>query len=327
VRRAVLSGLGVLLLLVAAAGVAYPLWWQHRQSTVGRREVLALARAGGSGCSVSTPPGPGILRIPSLSVVAPVVQGVSDATLAVSVGHFPGSPWPGERGTAILEAHDVGYFASNSSLVAGDLVTYETGCRVDTYRVVRKDVLHPGQAIPSPGRRALALVSCWPTDALWFTSSRLVVTAELVSVGEAVPGSDPLSATVPSVPGLPPGVPAPPDLLDTGWLAGTFTLTGSPALDWKDGPQPLAWQDGALAAFSAARQGVLGHKPWLAELAPGVTVPHAIAGHYADNPVNVTEEVDGTAVVHMTVATVVGGAPVSVTVAPVHGVLLVVGAT
>jgi sortase A len=146
-RRAVLAGLGVLLLLVAAAGVAYPLWWQHRQSTVGRREVLSLARVDASGCSVSTAPGPGILRIPSLSVVAPVVQGVSDATLAVSVGHFPTSPWPGERGISVLEAHDVGYFASNSSLAAGDLVTYETGCRVDTYRVVRQDVLHPGQVI------------------------------------------------------------------------------------------------------------------------------------------------------------------------------------
>ncbi|MHB1717787.1 MAG: hypothetical protein ACYCV5_10740 [Acidimicrobiales bacterium] len=42
---------------------------------------------------------------------------------------------------------------------------------------------------------------------------------------------------------------------------------------------------------------------------------------------NVTEQVDGTAVAQMTVATIVGGVPVSITVAPVHGVLRVIAAT
>jgi sortase (surface protein transpeptidase) len=56
------------------------------------------------------------LEIPSLGVRAPVLQGLSDSVLNVAAGHDPASPWPGDVGESIIEAHDVSYFARISAL-------------------------------------------------------------------------------------------------------------------------------------------------------------------------------------------------------------------
>lgn len=290
VRRLVLGGLGVLLLLAAAAGTAYPLWWQHRQDRVGGAEVRSLQRAtsreasqrslvagGASSCTAVS--GPGVLRIVPTDVVAPVEPGVSQQVLATSVGHVPSTPWPGQPGLAILEAHDVGYFAQNNSLRPGDRLTYTSGCATWTYQVSGKTIEQPGQAIRQPNSAAsLALISCWPTDALWWTSHRLVVLATLVgaalvqrapATATDAPAGKPSSTSVaaPStVAGLPPGVPGgQPNVFDY-IHAGTLNITGSPAATFTSSPLPLDWLTAALDALAAYRQGTELQASWVSTL-------------------------------------------------------------
>ncbi len=313
----------MLLLLGAVVGVAYPLWWQHRQTIEGSREIHGLAGTTASGCAGMASAGPGVLRIPAVAVVAPVVEGTSAAVLAISVGHESSSPWPGERGTSVLEAHDVGYFASNQLLRPGDIVTYTRACRTYRYRVVEHYILRPGDTIPSPGASGLVLDSCWPTDALWFTPSRLIVTAVLTGVHSDKPVATSVAPT-PLVPQLPRGVPTPPNLFNEGWLAGTLSLTGTPALAWKDGPAPLAWESVGLRAFSALRMAEQTKASWLSLLAPGLTPPLILGGDYASGtPMDVTEEVRGTSVHSVTITTRIQGVQVSVTSTPVAGKLRV----
>jgi sortase A len=277
-RRGLLALLGVGLLGLASVGVAYPLWWQHRQQVVGGASVRVLearseASAGLQDCGA--PDGAGVLRIPATGVVAPVEQGLGQGILATAVGHLPSSPWPGQPGLAVVEAHDVGYFGANDQLRPGDLVSYQAGCAVATFEVLGHRIERPGEPLPSlPARSAgLALISCWPPDALWFTSERLVVTARLIggtegdALGQAATvASDALQGTSDPPPGLPAGVPGGQPPVFDYVRAGTLRLAGQPSLAFRGSREPLAWLGAALDALAAYRQGATEHVSWLGRL-------------------------------------------------------------
>ncbi|MHB8458174.1 MAG: class D sortase, partial [Acidimicrobiales bacterium] len=132
---------------------------------------------------------PAILSIPVIGLEAPVVQGTGDGVLSIAVGHDPGSVWPGQRGTSILLAHDASYFSRLGSLHTGNVVSWTDGCRRLLFRVNRVEVTRPGATLPQPANgTGLALVTCWPTDALFWTPDRLVVLASYV-------GAQPAAAT------------------------------------------------------------------------------------------------------------------------------------
>ena len=151
--------MGFLIVAVAVAAIAYPLWWNHRSETAGNgllREHL-LMRHQTSDTSRCTPSLPsryshgmhlaGILEIPSLGVRAPVLQGLSDPVLNVAAGHDPTSPWPGGPGESIIEAHDVSYFARISALKRGDRVVWVGACTERIFRVVATEISAPGDEI------------------------------------------------------------------------------------------------------------------------------------------------------------------------------------
>lgn len=294
-----LTIVGCLLLVGAAVGVAYPLWWQHRSDTTGRR-LLAQPLSGGtttsvhgrststdhptcspssSGQAANASHLAGILQIPSLQLRAPVVQGVADAELNVAVGHDPASPWPGGLGESIVEAHDVSYFSHIDSLKDGTLVEWRDACRVSVFRVTSTEVSTPGTLLqPPPAGRGLALVTCYPTDALFWTPDRFVVQAVLVSSRGATS-----TASVPqTVTHL--VVPAPRALLDEGLtlqdnpiLLGRLSLAGDPATAWSQGPAPLDVEADALESFFGAQKAIAQDNPgwWSALSTPGVAMPAA----------------------------------------------------
>lgn len=317
--------------MVASAGVIYPLAWQQHEEEGARVHIKAIERAwsspsasvsargstasrGPSSKSCPSPPGTGILRIATLGVTAPVEQGVSDSVLSDSVGHEPGTPWPGQPGTSELLAHDVGFFASNGELKPGDLVTYEDACDLLSFRVVGHYVLDPGQSFKAPGTHGVALISCWPPDALWWTNQRLIVTAGLIRTTpkeKATPGESAAQKVEP----LPPSVPAQPFLFDDGWLAGTMVVIGAdPA--WKNGPLPLRWESVGLDALAAVHFGLQEHASWLSALAPRVHINPGFADPPTTVPVSVVERVSGSRLESVTLSTVLGGESVDVVVVP-----------
>lgn len=226
----------------------------------------------------------GLLEIPRLGVVAPVEEGVGDAQLNVAVGHDPYSVWPGEAGNAVLEAHDVSYFVSLPDLSAGDTVRYVSPCTTYDFKVTAHTVVSQGSPVYDTPGPTITLVTCWPTNALWFTPDRYLVTASEIGQSSTT-GGHPYLATSP-----PPSVPVPAPLASQGvTLAtyslpmGTFALAGSPDPAWAQTTNPLLVEGSAVEAFIAGVRALTQDRlDWWKTLAPGVTAPAPLVG--AQNP-------------------------------------------
>jgi LPXTG-site transpeptidase (sortase) family protein len=317
--------LGLSLMAMAAVGVGYPLWWNHQSSVGGQRllrETLETSPGGSTrvarGGDVrtiadckpflpsqqsETPHLVGVLDIAGLGVKAPVLQGLTDSVFNVAVGHDPLSPWPGTTGESVLEAHDVSYFAHISSLRTGDEVTWVTGCNETTFRVVSTEVTTPGVVLnPPAGGIGLALITCYPTDALFWTPDRYVVelsyvTSSRVTSGPVV-GTEDLPALV---------VPAPASLVAEGLtlrtnfpLLGSLQFSGHPSLGFVQGPAPLAVESLALEDYFATQKAIDAGDPgwWRAISVSGLALP---APWSTGAALYVTIDVNGSSVVGATV--------------------------
>lgn len=295
------------------------MWWAHRSATVGhellrrglqrstgpagsRSTVASCSRTKGHGAGPTTSSlggtsadsssagtvttrHPAVLEIPAIGLEAPVLQGISDAVFAVAVGHDPASSWPGTLGESLLLAHDVSYFSHIDQARTGDTVIWMDGCNEDIFRVVRHEVTQPGAPLPlPPSGRGLALITCFPTDALFWTSQRYVVEAALVSERH-IPTA---SAGVRDAPTLRLGIPAPPalraeaeSLARSSVFEGHLSISGSPTRSFRQSPEPLAAASLALVDYAAAEEVALTKDSvWWSRLAlEGVPLPLAWSLH------------------------------------------------
>ncbi len=328
--------LGVALLWGVLGAIGYRLGWEShaghgRSSLVGSaRAILARDRScSESQLAPSTGQLAGLLVIPALGIDAPVEQGTSNAVLAVAVGHFEATPWPGASGTSALLAHDVSYFTNIDKLVPGDTIRFEWPCVTDVFQVSRHAVVKAGSPLPQVPGTSLVLDTCWPTNALWYTPDRYLVEASETSIAprsatSSTPGAAPSGSG--SLPGQAAEVgqwatsfttPAPPALVAQGLglttneaPMGTMAMAGSPSMAWEQSPAPLAIEKAALEAYfgglHSARQG---EAAWWSALAPGVAMPAPLQGamvtsHYA--PLNVTITAQGATPQAVQLDTVVG---------------------
>jgi sortase A len=245
---------------------------------------------GGSSCSGQPITGPqGLLRFPQLGVVAPVEQGSSDAVLAVAVGHDPSSVWPGATGTAVFLSHDVTYFVNIGHLKQNDLVSYATPCAQYTYKVTTSRIVLAGTTIYNSERSTIDLVTCYPSNALFYTNQRLVVSLSLVrtSIAKTEHALSLSDHDVPTLYARQPTVPVPPPLAAQGLTLasdyapmGTLTILGTPNSRYVQSPAALLAQDAALVAyFGGIKTLAEGHLEWWNDFAPHVTPPSALVGH------------------------------------------------
>lgn len=257
----------------------------------------------------------GLLEIPDLGVVAPVEQGMGDAQLAVAVGHNPDSVWPGQRGNAVLYAHDVSYFTSIPNLKNGDEVTFVTPCTTYTFAVTSHAIVKQGAPLYNTSTAAVTLVTCWPTNALWFTPDRYLVTATEIAKRATGPGAHSYAKA-----SQPPTVPVPAPLAAQGVTLGTydlpmgtFSLRGNPSRAWAQSTAPLLVEGSAIEAFIAGFRALAeGRLDWWAKIAPGVPPPSPLvdAGSPSyESPTDVTEQTVRTKVVSVTITdtVVIGG--------------------
>ena len=350
-RRNALRVLAGTALVWGALGVlGYQLGWQFHSHRAGsallRYEPAPALHGSAAGCTAqpATPATDGVLAgalsIPTLGVKAPVESGTSDAVLNVAVGHFDGSAWPGQPGTAVLLAHDVSYFAQVARLQPGDHIYYQSGCDTDTYTVIGHQVVKDGAPVPPLNGSALVLDTCWPTDALWYTPDRYLVEAveSQVSVGAppAAAAPQPHFATAFTSPAAPALAATGLTLEDNEEPMGTMTISGSPSAEWSQSPAPLALEAAALADyFGGYHSAAAGNQAWWQSVAPGVPMPAPLAGArpvLSDaSPLDVTITADGTQPTAIALSTVLplegGSAPgtyaVDVTEA-VHGTTVVI---
>ena len=104
---------------------------------------------------------------PARSVI--VLAGGSGRTLAFAPGHVDGTPLPGRPGVSLIGGHRDTHFRALADLAVGTSVSVQvadgsvhrfrvTGSRVVDSRTTRIE--------PQGTRPALALVTCWPFDAV-----------------------------------------------------------------------------------------------------------------------------------------------------------------
>ena len=312
----VLTVVGVVLIGAAAIGVGYPLWWDHRAAAGG--QALLHEHLGSQPPATGTGPSgtqgktcrpilpsknsssthlAGILEVPQLQLRAPVLQGLGDPVLNIAVGHDPVSPWPGEMGESVVEAHDVSYFSGISSLKPGSQIIWHDACAESVFKVTRSEIVTPGTVLQTPpDGRGLALITCYPTNALFWTPDRYVVLTSFVASHAATS-----TATAPQ-PVTHLIVPAPQALVAEGLtlqdnpiLLGTMSIIGTPSPSWKQGPAPLDVEADALESFFGAEKAIAqGDAVWWQDLAvPGLAMPRA----WSDaTKLYVTIDVDGTSV-------------------------------
>ncbi len=129
------------------------------------------------------------LSFPDRGRQAVVLEGASGRILAFAPGHLNGSALPGAEGTCVLAGHRDTHFAVLGDLVVGETVQLEDPeGSVHVYRVADSAVVHQDDtwALSYGDGAALALVTCWPFDAVVSGGPmRYVVWAELVQVPNA----------------------------------------------------------------------------------------------------------------------------------------------
>lgn len=122
------------------------------------------------------------IKIPAISVSAPIVQGDGWEQLKKGVGQHFGTANPGERGNVVLSAHNDVFgelFRDLDKLKPGDEVILYTQQKAFTYIVRQTQVVEPTRVeVMAPTRDpVVTLISCYP---YLVDDKRIVVTAYLV---------------------------------------------------------------------------------------------------------------------------------------------------
>lgn len=278
-------------LVSVGVGIGLGVAWFYAHDSIDGRALLAQAEAriaasvrhrpaaGRStsktaGCA-SARGGVGELVIPSLSLVAPVVQGDGQAQLSDAVGHVPTSVWPGGTGTTVLVAHDVTWFHELNHVRTGAVVEFVSGCSAYTYRIERAQVVAQGSTVANVAG-SLDLVTCWPLDALWFTGQRYLVQATAVG-GTATAAPVKIAAgPVPPPLAVPKSLSAVDTLAQNPTPLGGLRVRGRPARDFDESSGPLVDAAAAESVFFAAQRAAeAGSASEWAVVAPGVSSGHA----------------------------------------------------
>ncbi len=123
------------------------------------------------------------IRIPAISVDAPVVMGDGDEQLKKGVGQYIHSPNPGQNGNLVLSAHNDVFgeiFRDLDQLQSGDEVIVYTNQRAYTYVVQQQQIVGPLQVevMASTNDPVVTLISCYP---YMVDTHRMVITATLLN--------------------------------------------------------------------------------------------------------------------------------------------------
>ncbi len=125
----------------------------------------------------------GRLEIPSLGVVAMIMEGVSGRTLQHAVGHVPGTALPGQPGNVALAGHRDTFFRGLRNIHQGDEITLTTLHGSYRYRVACTQVVEPEdtEVLDATADDVLTLVACYPFYYVGPAPQRFIVRAHRIS--------------------------------------------------------------------------------------------------------------------------------------------------
>ncbi|HEX3986928.1 MAG TPA: class D sortase [Acidobacteriaceae bacterium] len=122
-----------------------------------------------------------VLRIPSIRLDVPVLEGTDALTLNHAAGRIAGTALPGQAGNIGIAAHRDGFFRNLGKLRIGDPVELQTPSGVETYVVEQTQIVMPDNVSVLDPRPvpSLTLVTCYPFHYLGRAPQRYIVTALL----------------------------------------------------------------------------------------------------------------------------------------------------
>ncbi|MGE5716713.1 MAG: class D sortase [Acidobacteriota bacterium] len=195
--------IGLSLLGGALAAVMHTWIYQARQgrafSDLERRVTAPTYLLDSPAVSASTgssPPSPdvdplvlGRIEIPRVGISAIVREGDDERTLAVAVGHIPGTARPGEKGNMALAGHRDSFFRALREIRIDDVIHVRAPGRGYEYRVDSTAVVAPEETrvLRATGDAVLTLVTCYPFGYLGNAPDRFIVHARLSPLPAAPP--------------------------------------------------------------------------------------------------------------------------------------------
>ncbi len=124
----------------------------------------------------------GMLDVPRLKLLTPVIEGDDDATLNRAAGHLPDTPLPWQDGNSAIAAHRDGLFRPLKNVKIGDEIRFRTTRDEFVYRVTKTTIVKPEDlSVLAPQSNAtLTLITCYPFYYVGSAPKRFVVHAERV---------------------------------------------------------------------------------------------------------------------------------------------------
>lgn len=174
-----IAGIGIWA-IANLASMAFEQWqnaaFEHDRQTAGGQS--------GPNRKVSFPAGSlvGRLAVPRLHLRAMVREGDGDGTLSLSLGHIPGTAFPGQDGNVGVAGHRDTLFRGLQSIEKNDLIQFDTLRGSYAYRVESTSVVGPEYVnVLKPGPYAeLTLVTCYPFRYVGPAPDRFIVKARQV---------------------------------------------------------------------------------------------------------------------------------------------------
>jgi sortase A len=177
-----------LLLLAGAAGVGAWGWSVLFRTVTQSREnrVFEEQVRGGLPHSPATPQPEngypiGRLAIPRLHLRAIVLEGAGDDTLAVALGHVPGTALPGQPGNVAIAGHRDTLFRCLRNIAKDDAIVLQTIHGSYTYYVEGTAVVKPRDVavLASGPYSEITLITCYPFHYVGPAPDRFIVRARL----------------------------------------------------------------------------------------------------------------------------------------------------
>jgi len=121
----------------------------------------------------------GRIEIPRIGLKTMILEGVSQRTLAVAVGHVPGTALPGNLGNVGLAGHRDTFFRGLRGVQPGDAIVLTTLSGSYEYRVKSCEVVtpHDTRVLANSAEPSLTLVTCYPFHYLGPAPERFIVHA------------------------------------------------------------------------------------------------------------------------------------------------------
>ena len=125
----------------------------------------------------------GRLIIPRLHLRATVREGAGEDTLAVALGHIPGTAWPGQNGNVGVAGHRDTLFRALRNIAKKDRIEFQTLAGSYQYEVESTTIVPPRSVgVLARGEQPeITLVTCYPFQYVGPAPDRFVVKARLVS--------------------------------------------------------------------------------------------------------------------------------------------------